>query len=1014
MPARQDIKSILIIGSGPIVIGQACEFDYSGAQACKVLKNLGYKIILHNSNPATIMTDPGMADRTYIEPLDVQTAIKIIEKENPDCILPTVGGQTALNLAMELHRLGVLQKYNVELIGAQPQAIDVAEDRQKFKLAMNESGIPVPPSGIATNLEEAEDLIEKVGLPAIIRPSFTLGGEGGGVAYTLSEFKNIVSVGLELSPINQILIEKSVLGWKEFELEIIRDKSDNTIMICSIENIDAMGVHTGDSITVAPAQTLTDVELQKMRSMAFEVIRKVGVETGGSNVQFAVSPEDGEMLVIEMNPRVSRSSALASKATGFPIAKIAAQLAIGLTLDEIKNDITLKTPACFEPALDYVVVKIPRWNTEKFNGACDILSTQMKAVGEVMAIGGTFQESFFKAVESLEIKPLDLSLKTDDEIFELLKIPTDKRIWALLEAFKRSFTVERIAGLTDIDPWFISQLKNRNLNNDYDLVYKCVDTCAAEFESYTPYYYSTFGIENEIKDDERESIIVIGNGPNRIGQGLEFDYCCVHAAEEIKNQGYKAVMINCNPETVSTDYDTSDSLYFEPITKHYVNEIIKQENPKGVLLQFGGQTPLKLASSIENVMGTHHSAIDICEDREKFNSLVKDINGKQPPGRTALNLSQAWEIKEELGLPLLVRPSYVLGGKCMNICWTDEEFENAAIKALEVSDGKPLLVDKYLDYAAEYDLDLVSDGESVCIAAIMEHIEEAGIHSGDSSCVIPTINLSQKIKSKMEKWSTSIAIKLNVIGLMNIQFAVKDDELYILEVNPRASRTIPYVSKATGIPWVKIATKLALGESLSQVMANYNRSNSPGKYFVKSPVFPWRRFTVNDTLLGPEMKSTGEVMGVDVQFEGAYEKALRASGIDLSFCSRVLLSISDKDKKLLNSCLEEIKSLESNLLCTSGTYFYLKENGIDTKPVAKFAEGRSTAIKLIREGKIDLVMNTPSGASANSDESSLRQAALRSNIPCITSINSILAVIKVLQQKRNFEVYCLQDYTKES
>ena len=1009
MPKRNDLKKIMVIGSGPIVIGQACEFDYSGTQACKVLKDLGYKVVLHNSNPATIMTDPEFADATYIEPLTVDFAREIIAKEKPCAILPTVGGQTGLNLAMELHKCGVLDDYNVELIGAKPKAIAIAEDRDLFKKKMIEKGIPVAPSGIAHSLEDAKNILEDIGLPLIIRPSYTLGGEGGGVANTIEEYNAIVSLGLHLSPISQVLIEKSALGWKEFEMELIRDKDDNAIVVCSIENFDPMGVHTGDSITVAPAQTLTDVEYQKMRTMSFDVIRAVGVETGGSNIQFAIDPDTGYMFVIEMNPRVSRSSALASKATGFPIAKIAAQLAVGLTLGEIKNDITKKTPACFEPALDYTVVKIPRWNTEKFKGATTALTTQMKAVGEVMAIGTSFSEAMRKALQSLELKIPSYNLISTDDLLEDIAVPQPDRIFKILELITaRDITVNTIHRITKIDRWFLENMfEHHSCENK---VFKMVDTCAAEFESSTPYLYSTTGYECELpKYPEGNGVVtILGNGPNRIGQGLEFDYCCVHASMALKEMGYLSAMVNCNPETVSTDYDTSDILFFEPITKSRVNDIVNGlgDNLLGSIVQFGGQTPLKLANDIGTILGSAPSSIDICEDRKLFNNMISRLGFKQPPGFIANTILEAQEAKDKLGYPVLVRPSYVLGGKCMHICYNDKEFNSAVFKAYDASNGKPLLIDKFLSNAIEYDVDVVCDIDgNYEIAAIMEHIEEAGIHSGDSSCIIPSLNLKATHKKEIEVICSVLCKELKVIGLMNIQLAIKNDVVYIIEVNPRASRTVPFASKATGVPWAKIATYLCMGELLDDVMEKHER-NKAKMFYVKSPVFPWRKFSVEDTLLGPEMKSTGEVMGVGETWEEAYLKAMLASGINFRDNKpNILISIANKDKDQLKKFAYLLHSLtnQSNLYATKGTYDLLKDAGIKgVKLSEKFLTGHKNSISLISDKKIDLVLNTTSGEEHITEEAKLRLACLRNDVPCITSLFAIKTMVRALNIKPGF------------
>ncbi|MGC6507160.1 MAG: carbamoyl-phosphate synthase large subunit [Myxococcota bacterium] len=1049
MPKRQDIHCIMVIGSGPIIIGQACEFDYSGVQACKVLRKLGYRVVLLNSNPATIMTDPDVADATYIEPITLEFAEQVIQVEQPDAVLPTVGGQTALNLAMELARAGILDKYNVELIGARPEAIDIAEDRQRFKECMIEHGLPVAPSGIAHSLSEAMALLEKVGLPAIIRPSFTLGGHGGGVAYNRDEFHQIVSQGLSLSPISQILVEKSALGWKEFELEVMRDLSDNVIVICTIENVDPMGVHTGDSITVAPAQTLTDREYQDLRDMALKVIRAVGVETGGSNIQFAVNPENGDSFIIEMNPRVSRSSALASKATGFPIAKIAAQLAVGLRLDEIKNDITLKTPACFEPALDYVVVKIPRWNFEKFKGVSTTLGTQMKSVGEVMSLGGTFKEAFLKAAQSLEGGFKSAAHLSDHDLREHISIPTPNRLPAVFEALRRGWDIDAIHERNQIDPWFLKQMAEivgaerqlaqedlsalspikakhyksiglsdekmaEILNTDVESfvayrskegvvpVYKRVDTCAAEFVSHTPYLYSSYADEDEAGDSQTERIIVLGNGPNRIGQGLEFDYCCCHAAMAVREAGYTAVMINCNPETVSTDYDTSDKLYFEPITHEHVSEVIRREKPKGVVLQFGGQTPLKLSHQLTNILGTTADTIDWCEDRERFNALMTELGVKQPKGALVRSREEAINASKHIGFPLLVRPSYVLGGRGMQICFSADDFQLALDEALTVSDEHPLLMDAFLERAIEYDVDALCDGTEVYVAGIMEHIEEAGVHSGDSSCVLPPVFLSEDIEAQMRHITTEIGIKLGVVGLMNIQFAVQNETLYIIEVNPRASRTVPYVSKATGLPLAKLATRLALGAQLKDLKPS--PQNRSGVYYIKTPVFPWMRFDIQDITLGPEMRSTGEVMGVGRSFGEAYAKALIAAGQKIPNSGGIFLSIRNEDKSTIPEIAGPLYSMGFKLYATSGTYNAITALGIPCQRVNKVKEGRPDIVDHVRNGQIQLMINTPLGKKSLHDEAAMRLAGLKFGIPCITTIRAATAVVSAIRAIRADEL----------
>ncbi|MFT5686625.1 MAG: carbamoyl-phosphate synthase large subunit [Myxococcota bacterium] len=1053
MPQRTDIKTIMVLGSGPIVIGQACEFDYSGTQACKALKALGYRVVLLNSNPATIMTDPDLADATYIEPLTPEFAEQVIEREKPDAILPTVGGQTALNLAIALARSGVLEKHNVELIGARVEAIDIAEDRQLFRKCMLEHGLPCAPSGIATSMAEAEAMLDRIGLPAIIRPSFTLGGHGGGVAYNIEEFRQIISLGLDLSPIRQVLVERSALGWKEFELEVMRDVDDNVIIICSIENFDPMGVHTGDSITVAPAQTLTDREYQTLRDMSLKIIRAVGVETGGSNIQFSVNPENGDIIVIEMNPRVSRSSALASKATGFPIAKIAAQLAVGLTLHEINNDITQVTPACFEPALDYVVVKIPRWNFEKFPGADRTLDTQMKSVGEVMALGSSFKEAMLKAISSLEGGYAEASGWSDQALREKLAIPTPDRLPAIFEALRRNQDASDIARITCIDRWFLHQLaevvaaerqldgrflsaisteellrakrmgmpdahlarllatdedkiKARRLADGITRVYKRVDTCAAEFESHTPYLYSTWGDEDEAGESTSDRVIILGGGPNRIGQGIEFDYCCCHAAAAVAEAGLTSVMINCNPETVSTDYDTSDKLYFEPVTAEHVLAIIAKEKPLGVILQFGGQTPLKLSHLIGPVLGTSADAIDLCEDRERFNKLLLRLNVRQPEGAMVNTREEAYAASARIGFPLLVRPSYVLGGRAMAICYDESEFAAGLGEALEVSDGHPVLLDRFLVGAIEYDVDALSDGKDVHIAGIMEHIEEAGVHSGDSACVIPAVALSAANRKEMIQTTTRISQALGVIGLVNVQFAVQGGVAYVIEVNPRASRTVPYVAKATGLPIARLATRLMLGSTIAELGDLTPRGT--GMHFIKAPVFPWRRFTVRDVVLGPEMHSTGEVMGVGRSFGEAYAKALIAAGMVLPETGGVFLSLRDADKHALADIAGPLYSMGFTLLATSGTYAALQKLGVPAEMVYKVREGRPDIVDHIKNGRVQLMINTPLGRKGVHDEAAMRLAGLRFGVPCITTVRAAEAVISAIRALRARELRAIK------
>ncbi len=1055
MPLREDLKTIVVLGSGPIVIGQACEFDYSGTQACKALRALGFRVVLINSNPATIMTDPEVADATYIEPLEPEFAEQVIARERPDALLPTVGGQTALNLALELADSGVLEKYGVELIGARPKAIRLGEDRELFKGAMEEIGLVCPKAGIAHTMAEAEQVLEQVGLPAIIRPSFTLGGAGGGIAYNRDEFREIVALGLDLSPNTQVLVEESVIGWKEFELEVLRDLADNVIIVCSIENLDPMGVHTGDSITVAPAQTLTDVEFQALRDMSRRIIRKIGVETGGSNIQFAISPETGEVRVIEMNPRVSRSSALASKATGYPIAKVAAQLAVGLHLDEIKNDITQVTPACFEPTLDYVVVKVPRWNFEKFAATSNTLGTTMRSVGEVMGIGRTFSEAMLKAISSLEGGYSDAAVLTDQQIRERLAIPTPDRLPVLFESLRRGIDPSEIRRLTHIDRWFLAelgaivaaeeQLDGRFLSDvsttelrrakrlgmpDEHLarilacseeqvaarreadgirpVYKRVDTCAAEFESTTPYLYSTYEDEDEAGEAPTDRVVILGNGPNRIGQGLEFDYACCHAAYAVQAAGLTAVMVNCNPETVSTDYDTSDKLYFEPITPEHVQAVVDREHPLGVILQFGGQTPLKLSHRISPVLGTSAEAIDLCEDRDRFNALMAELRILQPEGALATSRSEALAEVERIGFPVLVRPSYVLGGRAMRICYDQADFESALDEALQASQSRPILMDRFLEGAVEYDVDALCDGTEVQIAGIMEHIEEAGVHSGDSAAVIPAVRLSDTAEAAIEDAVTRISRRLQVVGLVNIQFAVLGDDVYVIEVNPRASRTVPFVAKATGVPVAAVATRLILGESLDDVRRKdpeLMRRKGQGMYFIKAPVFPWSRFPGSDVVLGPEMRSTGEVMGVGWSFGEAYAKALIASGMVLPTEGGVFLSVRDQDKEeTLATIAGGFRHMGFNLWATGGTHDWLARRGIPSQMVYKVREGRPDIVDEIKNGRIHLMINTPAGKKGLADERAMRLAGLRYGVPCITTLEAGRSAVDAIRSLRAGEL----------
>ncbi len=1058
MPKRQDIKKIMIIGSGPIVIGQACEFDYSGTQACKVLRQDGFEVILVNSNPATIMTDPEFADRTYIEPITPEIVAKIIEREKPDALLPTLGGQTALNTAVSLAESRVLHQHGVELIGAKLEVIKKAEDRNLFKKAMLRIGLEVPKSDFAYSLEEALKIVEKIDFPVIIRPSFTLGGTGGGVAFNKEEFREIVTQGLLLSPINEVLIEESVLGWKEYELEVMRDLNDNVVIVCPIENFDPMGIHTGDSITVAPAQTLSDKEYQMLRDAAIAIMREIGVETGGSNIQFAIHPENGRMVVIEMNPRVSRSSALASKATGFPIAKFAAKLAVGYTLDEIPNDITKKTPASFEPTIDYVVVKIPRFTFEKFPEAEPRLTTQMKSVGEVMSIGRTFKEALQKAIRSLEIDRYGLGADGKDEIVkelvhQRLAVPNHERIFYLKYALSQGMSVEEAFELSRIDPWFLDNIKEisefekelvgksiEDLNketllkakqfgfSDYQLAfllgsnekevrkrrkslgvipcYKMVDTCAGEFEAYTPYYYSTYGTESEIKPSRKPKIMILGSGPNRIGQGIEFDYCCVHAAFALREEGFETIMVNCNPETVSTDYDTSDRLYFEPLTFEDVMNIIEAESPLGVIVQFGGQTPLKLAIPLEkegiNILGTSPSSIDLAEDRELFGNLLKSLGIKQPPHGTAKSFEEALVVAREIGYPLLVRPSYVLGGRAMEIVYSEEMLEKYIASAVKASPEHPILIDKFLEEAIEVDVDAVSDGDDVFIGGIMAHIEEAGIHSGDSACVLPPITLPREIIERVKEITIKLAKVLKVKGLINIQMAVKDVELYVLEVNPRASRTVPFVSKSVGVPLAKIAAKVMVGRKLKEF--GLVDTHEIEHISVKEVVLPFRRFPGVDIVLGPEMKSTGEVMGIDTSFGKSFAKAQDAAGSRLPLQGTIFLSVSDKDKQSIIPIAKKLSRLGFELIATKGTGETLKKFGIKVKGILKVHEGRPNVIDLIKSRKIDLVINTPLGKETRTDGYFIRTAASNYGIPCITTISGAKAAVQGIEAMREGEI----------
>ncbi len=1060
MPKRTDIKSILIIGAGPIVIGQACEFDYSGAQACKALREEGYKVILVNSNPATIMTDPEMADVTYIEPITWQVVEKIIEAERPDVLLPTMGGQTALNCALDLAKHGVLEKYAVEMIGATKEAIDKAEDREKFKKAMEKIGLSCPRAAIAHSLEEALQVQAMVGYPTIIRPSFTMGGSGGGIAYNKGEFLEICERGLDASPTKELLIEESVIGWKEFEMEVVRDKKDNCIIICSIENFDAMGVHTGDSITVAPAQTLTDREYQIMRNASLAVLREIGVETGGSNVQFGINPNDGRMVVIEMNPRVSRSSALASKATGFPIAKVAAKLAIGYTLDELQNDITGgRTPASFEPSIDYVVTKIPRFAFEKFPRANSRLTTQMKSVGEVMAIGRTFQESLQKALRGLEVGSDGLDEKTTDrETIETeLGDPGPDRIWYIADAMRAGMSQAEIFNLTHIDPWFLAQmedlvareqaLKGRILDSigademrelkrrgfsDRRLarllatdqhavralrhalgvrpVYKRVDTCAAEFATDTAYMYSTYEEECEAEPTGKKKIMVLGGGPNRIGQGIEFDYCCVHAALAMREDGYETIMVNCNPETVSTDYDTSDRLYFEPLTLEDVLEVVAVEKPVGVIVQYGGQTPLKLARDLEAngvpIIGTSPDMIDAAEDRERFQKMLQELGLKQPPNRTARAPEEAIRLAEEIGYPLVVRPSYVLGGRAMEIVHQQADLERYMREAVKVSNDSPVLLDRFLNDATEVDVDAISDGTEVLIGGLMEHIEEAGVHSGDSACSLPPYSLSPEIQDEMRRQTVLMAKALKVVGLMNVQFAIQGETVYVLEVNPRASRTVPFVSKAAGLQLAKIAARCMAGRTLKE--QGITREVVPPYYSVKEAVFPFIKFPGVDTILGPEMKSTGEVMGVGATFAEAFVKSQLATGVKLPSSGRAFISVRGSDKDKVLDIARILAEQGFNLVATRGTAAALAAAGLAVTPVNKVHEGRPHIVDMIKNGDINLIVNTVEDKRGVHDSYTMRNAALQNKITYYTTLAGARAACAGIQHMKELQVYDLQ------
>ena len=1065
MPKRTDIQSILILGAGPIVIGQACEFDYSGTQAVRALKKEGYRIILINSNPATIMTDPELADATYIEPVLWPEVAAIIKKERPDALLPTMGGQTALNCALDLVRHGVLDEYQVQLIGASQEAIDKAENRDKFRLLMQEIGLEMPRSMIAHNLDEAMLAVEYLGFPAIIRPSFTMGGSGGGIAYNFEEFNSICQRGLDLSPTRELLIDESVLGWKEYEMEVVRDRNDNCIIVCSIENLDPMGVHTGDSITVAPAQTLTDKEYQRMRDAAIKVLRAVGVDTGGSNVQFAVNPEDGRLLVIEMNPRVSRSSALASKATGFPIAKIAALLAVGYTLDELKNDITEgKTPASFEPTLDYVVTKMPRFNFDKFPQTPKTLTTQMKSVGEVMAIGANFQESLQKAIRGLEIDRYGLqSLLADEEksvMLGYLQEPTPDRLWYIADAFRQGLTLEKIHEESRVDPWFLAQirelvefeqeivgkklsdldapllrlLKQRGFSDIYlaqlldceesavrqhrwslDIrpVYQRIDSCAAEFASNTAYLYSCYQTVCEAQPTwSRPKIMILGGGPNRIGQGIEFDYCCVHAAFALREAGYETIMVNCNPETVSTDVDTTDRLYFEPVTLEDILEVYAKEQPLGVIVHYGGQTPLKLAQALAengvNILGTSPDAIDEAEDRERFQQLVTRLGLTQPANGTVRSEEAAIELANRIGYPLVVRPSYVLGGRAMEIVYQEADLRHYLEKAVHVSHDSPVLLDKFLEDAIEVDIDAVCDGKDVLVGAVMEHIEQAGIHSGDSACTLPPFSLSIVVQEDLKDQVTRMAQALHVVGLLNVQFAIQGDDIYVLEVNPRASRTVPFVSKATGLPLAKIAARCKIGQSLKQ-QGLFKVQQTPGFYAIKLPVFPFIKFSGVDSILGPEMKSTGEVMGIAKRFGQAYAKAQRGAGCDIPSRRCAFLSVRDTDKSRIGEIAKRLIGLGFEIIATRGTAAVIKAAGIPCQPVFKVAEGRPHIVDYIKNLEIDFIVNTTDGKQAIADSFEIRRSALQYNISYTTTLSGAEAACLAMKYEDRETVTRLQD-----
>ncbi|MEL7448361.1 MAG: carbamoyl-phosphate synthase large subunit [Pseudomonadota bacterium] len=1072
MPKRTDIESILIIGAGPIVIGQACEFDYSGAQACKALREEGYRVILVNSNPATIMTDPEMADAIYIEPVVWKNVARIIEKERPDALLPTMGGQTGLNCALDLDREGVLEKYGVEMIAAKREAIDMAEDREKFRQAMTEIGLESPRSQVAHTLEQALEIQPSLGFPTIIRPSFTLGGSGGGIAYNRQEFETIVKRGLHLSPTTEVLLEVSVLGWKEFETEVVRDSADNCIIVCTIENLDPMGVHTGDSITVAPSQTLTDKEFQRLRDASLAILRKIGVETGGSNVQFAVNPEDGRMLVIEMNPRVSRSSALASKATGFPIARVAAKLAVGYTLDELSNEITgSKTPASFEPTIDYVVVKIPRFTFEKFPNANDRLTTQMKSVGEVMAMGRTFQESLQKAMRGLETDVCGFDEMVEEPAREdnlrtirhELQAPGSHRLWYIGDAYRAGLSADDIQDLTRIDPWFVDQIVEllemeadlgkggvamldaatlrrykrcgfadarlaaltgepetaiRQLRHDHGVrpVYKHVDSCAAEFSTPTAYLYSSYDDECEATPTDRRKIMILGGGPNRIGQGIEFDYCCVHAALSLRDDGFETIMVNCNPETVSTDWDTSDRLYFEPLTLEDVLEVIDLEKPEGVIVQYGGQTPLKLARALEAanapIIGTTPEAIDLAEDRERFQQLIHKLELRQPANGTVRDIESAEAAAAEVGYPLVVRPSYVLGGRAMEVVFSGPDLLEYMESAVKVSNDSPVLLDRFLDMAVEVDVDAICDGEDVMIGGIMEHIEQAGVHSGDSGCSLPPAGLSEELQERLRDQTRQLAFGLNVVGLMNIQFAIQGDDVYVLEVNPRASRTVPFVSKATGLPLAKIAALVMAGKSLRE--QGITEGIVPKFYSVKESAFPFGKFPGADPILGPEMKSTGEVMGTGATFGEAYAKAQLASGVVLPTSGTALLSVRDRDKPQAIELARLLATRGFSIMATAGTCAALVEAGVPCSKINKVRDGRPHIVDVIKNGDIHLIVNTTEGKQAIRESHSIRREAVRGEVTYYTTISAARATCQAMDYLDDMDVNCLQHLHEEN